>query len=238
MYLAAVQIYLQPSVEWFGLRIDEPVTVATDLILSAINLYAFIQLGKREDGTTLNFLRWYFLLMALATALGGVIGHGFLYALSLHWKFPGWFISMVSINLLERAMISWSRGFLKGSQHHFFSIVNILELLVFSVLAFTTLNFRFVEAHTAYGVMVFVAGFAVFNYRKRGGKGRKAARHLLYAVAFAAVGGLLFIFRIGIDEWFTHADVSHVFLWFSSWSFYKAASVMSEPKLDRAVVHS
>lgn len=235
MYLAAVQIYLQPSIEWFGIRIDEPVTVATDLVLAAINLYAFFQLGKQQPSTTLRFLRLYFLLMAIATTLGGLVGHGFLYALSTKWKFPGWFVSMVAINLLERAMISWSRGFLKGSQHHFFSIVNIVELIVFSVLAFTTLNFRFVEAHTAYGVMVFVAGFAVFNYRKRGGHGRAAARYLLYAVGFAAVGGLFFIFRIGMDEWFTHADTSHVFLWFSSWSFFRAAKRMSEPRLPSAV---
>ena len=237
-YLAAVHIYLQPSVEWFGIRIDEPVTVATDLVLAAINLYAFLALRKHRPSSTLNYLRWYFLLMTFATALGGLIGHGFLYALSTKWKFPGWFLSMVSINLLERAMISWSRGFLKGNQHHFFSAFNIIELLVFTALAFTTLNFRFVEAHTAYGVLVFVAGFAIFNYRKRGGHGRAAARYLLYAVAFAAVGGLFFIFRLGMDEWFTHADTSHVFLWLSTWSFYRAAKAMSEPKAEKAVVLS
>lgn len=233
-----MQIYLQPSIEWFGIRIDEPVTVATDLVLAAVNLYAYVRLGKYQESATAQLFRWHFLLMTLATALGGLVGHGFLYALSMKWKFPGWFLSMLSINFLQRAVLTWSSGYLKGKLINFLKVFNGVELLVLSSLAFVTVNFSFVTAHTAYGILVFVTGIAIFNYRKRSGKHRKAARHLLSAVALAAIGGLFFIFRLGLDEWFTHADTSHVFLWLSTWSFFRAAKAMSEPKAEKAVVLS
>ena len=77
----------QPSIYFLGLRIDEPVTTVTDLIVSAVCFYAFYQLHRIPLKNKVHWnLKYYFLSMGMATLIGGVIGHGFLYLFSFAWK--------------------------------------------------------------------------------------------------------------------------------------------------------
>ncbi|MAX81185.1 MAG: hypothetical protein CL843_13555 [Crocinitomicaceae bacterium] len=216
--------YLQPSITILGLRIDEPVTSFTDLIVAGICLYAFFQLPAKSSQKTLVYFKWYFLTMCIATAFGGVVGHAFLYALGFSWKLPGWLISMISITVLERAMIAYSKPYLTGNWFKFFSVFNFVELITFAGLAYYFLDFRFVEVHSGYGLVVFVLAFSLYNLKHR--KDKTAARYLLTAVAFAALGGLAFMLKLGISQWFNHLDVSHVFLSGAAILFYKASQAM------------
>ena len=76
----------QPDYVLFGLRILEPVTTITDILVAAVCLYSFWQLNRGPlSGKTILFMKWYFFSMGLATFLGGIIGHGFLYAFNEHW---------------------------------------------------------------------------------------------------------------------------------------------------------
>jgi uncharacterized membrane protein len=101
----------QPSLYPFGIRIDEPMATITDVLVAFVCFYAYYQLTrKRLPGNSQLYLRYYFLLMGIATFLGGVIGHGFLYALSFPWKLPGWIIGIVSVALIERSSISHAKS--------------------------------------------------------------------------------------------------------------------------------
>jgi len=216
---------LQPSIYPFGIRIDEPVTTLTDLVISGICFYAFFALKKYKVSHNIYYLiRGYFLCIALSTLLGGIMGHGFLYAFSPKWKFPGWAFSMVGINLLERVMLSFSRSFIKRRYARFFSWVNIVELLVFAYLAFTTLNFAYVEIHTAYGLMVFVLGFSLYHYFK--GNQSDMIRFFIWAVMAVIVAFFFFITKYGVSEWFNYMDISHLFLALAAWLFYLGARAM------------
>ncbi|MCK5701543.1 MAG: hypothetical protein KAI29_10330, partial [Cyclobacteriaceae bacterium] len=63
----------QPSIDVFGIRLDEPVTTATDLIVSAVCLYAFYKLNSIPIKNKVHWnLKYYFLSMGLATLTGGV----------------------------------------------------------------------------------------------------------------------------------------------------------------------
>lgn len=228
--------YPQPSIEIWSLRIDEPMTTLTDLFIAAISIFAWFRIGRmsrQHEGETapwlkeaLRYFRYYFLLMALATTYGGVIGHAFIYAFGFAWKLPGWFLSMLSINLLERAMIAYSKPYMSTRWHRWFSWFNLLELVAFAFLAYYFLNFKFVEIHTAYGLVVFVLAFSVFNYRKRMGSDRMPALHLIIGVGNAVIAGLVYIYRLGVHEWFNHVDISHLFLCIASWQFYLACKKM------------
>lgn len=221
---------LQPSIEILGVRIDEPVTTLTDLFVSAVCLYAFFQLKKfKVDHRIYIFFRGYFLLMALSTFIGGIVGHGFLYALAPQWKFLGWGVSMLAINLMERAMISYSSPFLPPKVSSFFSVFNIVELIIFAILAFTTLRFRFVEIHTAYGLTVFVFGFNMYHYFVRKDKSKMIV-YFIWAVVFAAVASVFFLSKTGFSKWFNHADISHIFLCVSAYMFYRGAKRMLADK--------
>ncbi|RMF20916.1 MAG: hypothetical protein D6765_16230, partial [Bacteroidetes bacterium] len=120
----------QPPIFLWGLRIDEPVTSLTDVLVGVVCLYAWWQLRKLDrPGLSQQYLRYYFLTMGIATILGGVLGHAFLYALSFAWKLPGWIISMISVSLVERACIAHAAPLLSKGTVRFLKTANIVELL-------------------------------------------------------------------------------------------------------------
>lgn len=219
----------QPSVEYFGIRIDEPVTTFTDLIVSAVCFYAFFQLHKISLKNKVHWnLKYYFLSMALATLIGGVIGHGFLYLFSFAWKLPGWLTSMFSIALLERASILYAKPLVKPKVGNFFAWMNIIELSTFVIVTFSTLNFFFVEVHSAYGLLVIVTSFNFVVYRKRKSE---ASKLFLIAVGVSAISALIFMNEIGISKWFNHYDISHILMSISAFIFYKGSLKMIEDPL-------
>lgn len=215
----------QPSLFPFGIRIDEPITTLTDVLVALVCFVAFYRLKKVQvKGRLYLLLRGYFLCMGIATFIGGIIGHGFLYAFSPAWKFPGWATSMIAINLIERAMITYSKPLLQPRWVRFYSWFNILELVVFAALAFTTLDFIFVQIHSAYGLMLFVLGFSIFNQRKR--RSKAGSGYFIGAVAVAVLASFFFMSGIGISRWFNNVDISHICLAISAALFYLGAKAM------------
>ncbi len=211
----------QPSIELLGIRIDEPITTITDLVVSAVCFYAFFKLNKISKKIPLHqYLKYYFLSMGMATAIGGLIGHGFFYLFSFYWKLPGWWTSMVAINLIERAVIEYARKYIKPQMARFFAVLNIVELITFMVLTFSTLNFLFVEIHTTYGLLLFVATFSGFIYSKTKSRGSKL---FLIAVLFAAISALFFMNEWSAHMWFNYLDISHSLMAISAFLFYKGA---------------
>lgn len=216
-----------PSIFLFGIRIDEPVTSITDILVTVVCWYAWGRLRKIESPLPeLFYFRWFFLLMGLATLLGGVLGHAFQYAISFEWKLPGWLISMISITVLERAVIFHSRSILKASTVRFFFWFNIVELLVFAFLAFSQLDFRFVEYHSAYGLLVVVFGFCLHNWIR--GYRPDFVRQMMVGVVLSVLAALIFINKIAVSEWLTHADISHVLMAGTAVYFYRGARLLFE----------
>lgn len=215
---------LQPSIEIFGIRIDEPVTTVTDLVVSTVCFYAFYKLNAIPKRNKVHWnLKFYFLSMALATLTGGMIGHGFLYLFSFAWKLPGWLTSMFSIALLERASILYARPLIKPRIGTFFTWMNIVELTTFVFITFSTLNFFFVEVHSAYGLLIIVTSFNLVVYVK---KKSEASKLFLIAVGISAISALIFMNEIGISVWFNHFDISHILMSISAFIFYKGSIKM------------
>jgi len=211
----------QPSIELFGLVLHEPVTALTDIFVSILCLVAYLKLNTLTQRNQVQGLfKYYFLSMSLATLLGGVLSHAFLNFVPFYMKLPGWIVSMLSVALLERALIQYSRKLLDPKIGAFFSKLNIIELLVFLILVMATLNFQFVLIHAAYGMAIVVAGFTGFVYFKEKNKGSK---QILHAVLVSAIGAFFFVFEIGLDKWFNHVDISHVFMMIASVLYYRGA---------------
>ncbi len=214
------------SVDILGIRLDEPVTTITDLIVSAVCYYAFYKIHTERPNYKLNiYMKFYFLSMGLATTIGGIIGHGFLYLFSFAWKLPGWLTSMFSIALLERASIEYCRPQIENKNvFRFFTWLNIIELFTFVVITFYTLNFFFVEVHSAYGLLVVVTGFQGYIYYKTKSE---ASRLALIAVGISSISALVYMNEWGLHAYFNHFDISHIFMTFSAWFFYRSAMTMN-----------
>jgi len=209
------------SVNLFGIRIDEPVATLTDVIVASVCFYAFYHLHRKHlPGRSQMYFKYYFLLMGVATFLGGVIGHGFLYGLSFGWKLPGWITSMVSVAMVERSAIAHARPLIKPGLSKFFLYFNLVELLTIMTITMTTLNFKWVEVHSGYGLLVIVSAFHLYTYLKTKDKGSLT---ILKAVAITCIGSGFFIFRISFSKWFNYIDISHVFLAIAAYVFYLGA---------------
>ncbi len=215
----------QPFIAPFGLRIDEPVNTLTDLLVSAVCLFAFYQLRKRKSSEkALVYFRMYFLLLGLATLFGGLVGHGFLYLFSFAWKLPGWIISMLSVAFIERSSIEYARPLINPRVGKFFLVLNIVELLTIMTITIYTLNFEWVEFHSGYGLLAIVLPFHGYVYYKNRDRTSLIA---LYAVMIACLAALVFMNKISLHEWFNYIDISHVFMAIAAFVFYKSALRMN-----------
>ncbi len=214
----------QPSIHLLGIRIDEPVTTVTDLLVSAVCFYAYAQLTTRKTtGNTLLYFRYYFLLMGLATFLGGVVGHAFLYALSFSWKLPGWIVSMLSVALIERSSIEYAKPLIKPGVGRFFLVLNVIELLTIMSVTLYTLNFKWVEFHSGYGLLAVVLPFHYYVYRKTKDRGSLT---VMVAVGIATCAAIIFMNKIALHSWFNHLDISHVLMAVGAYVFYRGALLL------------
>ena len=222
----------QPPIELLGVKILEPVTTFTDLIVAAVCFYAFYKiLQQQRKEKVFLFLKYYFLTMGIATTFGGLIGHGFLYYFSFGWKLPGWITSMLSIMMIERASIEHARPLISLRTANSFRIINTIELLTFMAITMYTLNFRFVEIHSGYGLMIVVLSLQLFVYLKTRNAG---SGYFLIGVFFAAISALIYMNEIALHAYFNHYDISHIFMAIAAWVFYLGAKNLEivNPKRD------
>lgn len=215
----------QPSIYPFGIRIDEPIAAITDVLVSIVCVYAFVQMRKRGlDAWSQVHFRRYFLLVAIATALGGIIGHGFLYAFSFAWKLPGWIVGIVSVALIERSAISHAQALIKPKIGQFFLVFNIIEMCAILAITIITLDFKWVEYHNGYGLVVNVAGFHGYVYYRTRDKGSLI---ILWAVGITTIASIVFTNQLSLHQWFNYIDASHVLLAIAAYVMYRGAILLN-----------
>jgi hypothetical protein len=209
-----------------GIRVDEPVTALTDLLVSLVCFVAFLLLRKQgRAGNTQLYFRLYFLLMAIATLFGGLIGHAFLYALSFPWKLPGWIVSMLSVALIERSSIEHAKPLIDPRVGKFFLGLNIVELLTVMTITMWTLSFKWVEFHSGYGLLGVVLPFHLYTWRRTRDKGSFV---IIIAVLVASCAALIFMNQLSIHKWFNYLDISHTLMAVGAYLFYRGARLLGQ----------
>lgn len=211
----------EPSIYIFDIRIDEPVTTLTDLLVAGVSLFAFFQLMKRPAESRLHhYLRFFFLGMGLSTIMGGVIGHGFLYLFSAPWQLPGWLAGMFAITLLEQASIEQSRKLIWPDLSKLLTCLNIIESISLMIITILTIDFIFVVTHTAFGLLFIVAPLQIFLRIQTRNTGRT---WFLVAISITAISTPIFINQWIIHHWFNHLCICHTLIALSMWFFYKGS---------------
>ncbi len=213
---------VKTSVELWGIQILEPVTVVTDILVSIVCLYAYWKLRKlKTQSAAVKLFAYYFLTLSLATASGGIIGHGLQNTLGFGWKVPTWIISMISITFIERAAIIHARPLFSKRTTRFFLILNIIELITMVVALISTLNFFLVEVHAAFGLLAIVFLFELYIFIKMRNEESKI---LLIAVGFSALPAIVHLSKFSIDRWFNYNDIAHVLMAVAAYVFYLGAT--------------
>lgn len=219
-------VFPQPSIHILGIRIDEPVTTLTDLLVSAVCFTAFFKIrAAKLTGNAQLFFKAYFLLMGIATFFGGVMGHAFLYLFSFAWKLPGWILSMVSVASIERSAIEQAKPLVDRRVGRFFLGLNIVELLAIMTITIATLNFKWVEFHSGYGLLAVVLPFHLYIYYRTRDKGSGI---IIIAVLIACTAALFFMNKVSAHTWFNYLDISHTIMAVGAYVFMRGALVMKK----------
>ena len=205
MYLAQI---VQPDISLLGLRIQEPMIVFTDIILGLVCFYAFRQLPKSGNRAN-NLMRYYFLLFGISVIVGGIVGHGFMYAFDFSWKLAGWVPAIFSVVLLEFAALEHARHLLNPKTVKIIGALNLIVMSVVLTLTIYYIDFKFVEVHSAYGIVLVFLPLHILIYRRSKSPG---SRFMIYAVLVLI--STLFVFRIPIviHTYFNHMDLAHIIM--------------------------
>ena len=210
-----------PAVNIFNIRLDEPVTTLTDVIMAAVCFWAFIRLRRISGKQKFHhFLAYFFLLLGAGTFLGGVIGHGFLYLFSPAWRLPGWLASMVSVSTIQHASILILSKYVSRWTVYILTWHNMLVLTVLMVITSVTQDFIYTMLYISYGLLIVVGCIHVVIYIKSKARG---SIWFLLAVGTGLAGGITFLFKWSLHEWFNNMDLSHIILVSAVYFFYLGA---------------
>ncbi len=215
--------FIQPSIDLMNIRVDEPITTATDIIMAAICFYAFIRIGKLEAGGRIKwYFKYYFLTLGLGALFGGILGHAFLYRLSEPWKLVSWVFTMLSVALMAYALLEMAGPLIRSSIIRLVKWFNLLVLAVALFITMWTLAFSPVKFYTIFGMLVVVGSLSFYIYQKTG---KRCVVRFMLAVGLGLVSAFIFSFEMGLSPWFNHTDISHVILSASALIMYKGASL-------------
>lgn len=213
--------FIQPSIEVLSIRIDEPITTMTDLIMAAICFYAYYRIKQQESsGRIKGYFKYYFLTLGIATMAGGLLGHAFLYSLPPAWKLVSWIFSLISVAILSTGLIELSKPLLKPAYSRMVTRVNFLILSLALLYTLYTLAFSAVTYYSVFGMVMVVGSLSYVIYQKTDNRG---VVKVMIGVGVGIISALIFSFEWGLGPWFNHNDISHVFLSFGAISVYKGA---------------
>ncbi|WP_353721322.1 hypothetical protein [Dyadobacter sp. 676] len=213
------------QIKLFGITVMEPSTVLTSLVMTAVCIYAFFHLNKLGRAHRMyKQIQYFFLFMAIATAIGGVLGHGFLYLTGMRGKIPGWFASMIAVALFERAAIWHIKPLLHHRNGLILGWLNYVELVIFFALTFITLDFRIVEIHAFYGLFLMLFMIEIYVYKKKKDPGSK---NIFIATLMGAVAAGFHALKFSFGPWFNYNDIAHIPMSLSIWFYYQGARHMT-----------
>lgn len=218
--------FTQPSVELFNIRIDEPITTATDLLLAAVCFYALFRINKQENsGRIKGYFKYYFLTLGMGALCGGLFGHAFLYSLSPPWKLVSWIFTLISVAIIGHALIELARPLVRPVISRTVARMNMAILIFALTYTLITLAFSAVKYYTIFGMVVVVGSLSLVVFQKTGSRGMVK---LMVGIAIGILSAVVFSFEWGLSPWFNHNDISHVILSFSALSLYKGAVLILE----------
>ncbi len=135
---------------------------------------------------------------------------------------------MLSVALIERSAIEHAKPHIKPGIGKIFLIINIIELITIMTITMITLNFRWVEFHSGYGLLAIVAPFHLWVFYKTHDRG---SLFVLAGVALASVAALFYMNKISLHTWFNYLDISHTIMAIAAYVFYLGAKNLGEKQV-------
>jgi hypothetical protein len=98
------------------------------------------------------------------------------------------------------------------------------------VVTIVTLDFKWVEFHSGYGLLFNVSSFHAYTYYRTRDKGSLT---MLGGVGVTMIASLVFMNKISFHTWFNYLDISHTILAVAAFVMYLAATRLEVRDADR-----
>jgi hypothetical protein len=216
--------FQNPTIYIGGLRIDEPITAATNLLFVGICLFAFLNTKEQKQFIGPNLYRWFFLAIGLSAFIAAFIGHGFLYYFGFKAKIYGWEANVLGVAFAQTAAIYHAKPSIKQSLFKPLLILNYIQIAGAIVLTYTIFSFLVVEIHAAMSLLLIVCVLEGIHYKKTKSE---LSKYVLIGVGVTVLAVLVHLFKLALSVWFNHLDLSHIVLCGSIYYFYKGVKLYS-----------
>lgn len=226
------------KIEWtpFGLDLVEPNAMIGDaliLITSLILAYKTNSFGDHE-----YFKRWkmFFAVFGVGFLFGG-LGHFLFNYFGVPGKYPGWYLGIISVFVLEGAMISIYPDEKKKRLFQTLSKIKLVLALVAATLVFAlvdlepdpSVGLKVPSANTFIGLVVCLGILGA----KYSSLYSKKFRLLVISIFVLLPTAIVQTMKIGFYPWFDRNDISHIFLIIGVILYFKGMSGYKE-YLDRS----
>jgi len=225
--------YQNPDIYIGSLRVQEPITVLTDLLVVCVCIFAFVRTKIIRPTNGLQLYRLFFLTTGISTFISAIIGHAFLYQWGFSARIYGWVARIVSIAFGQFAAIYHARKIIGEKKFTWLVWANAIEICLALVLVFVVFNFIVVEIHSAIGLILTVTLLEYINYKHTKSV---VSKHMMLGVGIAVFAVLCHIFKLAISVWFNHMDLSHIIIALSVYTMY--TGVVASPKLLEEEVYN
>lgn len=218
-----------PSLDLFGLRIDEPITAFTDIMVALVGFIAFYKTASAENQRSVSLYRMFFLFTAISTLIAAILGHAFAYYFGFNARFIGWIFGAFGVAFAQFAVIFNTKEIFNPVIFKGLVILNVIEIIAVTFLIFLEKSFIVIELHSAFGLVIMVTILETYNYYRTRSQ---LSRNMVYGVMLAIAAVICHITKLAISQWFNHLDISHLLMAASLYVMYKG--VLSEQKLTPA----
>lgn len=219
-------IHLQnPSIDFFGLQIDEPVSTITDLIVAAVGIMGFFKTSSKQNEKHISYYRYFFLFTGVSTLFAAILGHAFNYRFGFEAKIPGWILGILGVGFAQLAVLYNTRDIIGNRFFKPLLIINYVEVISVLILIVVLRSFVLVEIHSAFGLLFMVTVLEIINYRKTKSP---LSKNMVWGVVLAVTAVICHISKLAFSEWFNHLDISHLFMALSLYVMYKGVCMEQE----------
>jgi len=196
----------------WGLQLLEPMALILNLVMSFQSFLYYQKIRASFASPFSAYFSKFFLFISISTFFAAW-SHLFYNYLGLVGKIPGWATSIISISMLEYAMVIYL--YPKGNIL-LKSIIAILIASAFGLLIFE-LKFLWVAIHTAIGIVLFLG----IPFSIRIAKGTDQVGFFFWGFISLLILLPVEVLRLNLHPWFQHHEISHIFMICALYCFSK-----------------
>ena len=198
-----------------GLDLLEPNSLIGNTILFISAIIISRKVHKLSIETPFfNFWRVFFIAFGCSFFIGG-LGHGFYNYWGVVGKYPGWIASIISLYLMERAMLS----LLEHHRQNLFVLLAKMKLVVFLVAELFVFAFLDLKDNPQIGLLIpsiasalgflICLGYLGLRYER---EINSSFRYFYWSVLVLIPSAIIQGMKISIAPWLDRSDLSHLLL--------------------------